>query len=478
MGTRSAQTGSSPPIVNTCGATTIGFPACNALGAGAYFQDFFAGGNGFFTDYDGCIARFNPQHELVWSSFYGGHGNDNVEDVIVDDANYQVFIVGSTSSVREVYTNCEEPLPGYFGFPLCNTPGSYFQENLNGDNSATSWDGYMACFSTNGQLKQSTFIGGQGLDYSNAGAIDLGLNALYVTGTTETDFYGANCAVPANNGFPSCHAGAQYHSPTYNGGANDAYVVRLNTQTYALQWATFIGGGGYDYAWSAATNGKNEVAIAGYTSSGHGGTADVPTWYNANYYQQFTHDPVGQKDGFLWIFNGGNAPLMGTYHGGIGDDELLRVAFNGDAADRVYVGGKSNSASQFPFWCPNTVNPYCYNSYATVSSAYTEVFYSQLQYDVYVGVEESPAGVSSATAYPNPANDQIRIQLPSTAANSHGLLHVFDPAGRLVRAERYAADLFGRFVFSAGALDPGAYMLSVNDERQPGASIVRIVIQP
>jgi len=417
VGTRAASAGTSPPTVNTCGATVNGFPACNALGPNAYFQDSFAGGNGFFTDYDGCIARFNPQHELVWSSYFGGHGNDNVEDVIVDDANYQVFIVGSTSSVREVYTNCEEPLPGYLGFPLCNTPGSYFQENLNGDNSATSWDGYMACFTVNGELKQSTFIGGHDLDYTNAGAIDLGLNALYITGTTETDFYGANCSVPSNNGFPLCHTGAQYHSPTYNGGANDAYVVRLNTQTYALEWATFIGGGGYDYAWSAATNGKNEVAIAGYTSSGHAGSMDIPTWYNPNYFQQLSHDPVGEKDGFLWIFNGANAPLMGTYHGGSGNDELLRVAFNGDASDRVYVGGKSNSASQFPFWCPSTVNPYCYNTYVTVSSNYTEVFYSQIQYDVYVGLEEGPSRDSDASVFPNPASDQVQIQLSSTSAN-------------------------------------------------------------
>lgn len=478
VGTRGAQHGTSPPTVNTCGATVNGFPACNALGPNAYFQDFFAGGNGMFSDYDGCIARFNPAHELVWSSYYSGHGNDNVEDAVVDDANNQIFIVGSTSSVKEVYTNCEEPLPGYLGFPLCNTPGSYFQENLNGDNSATSWDGYMACFTTDGELKQSTFIGGHGLDYSNAGAIDLDLGALYITGTTETNFYGANCTVPSNNGFPLCHAGSQYYSPTYNGGLNDAYVVRLNTQTYGLEWATFIGGGGYDYAWSAATNAKSEVAIAGYTSSGQGGTADIPTWYNPDYYQQFSHDPVGQKDGFCWLFTGANAPLMGTYIGGSGDDDLLRVALNGNLANRVYVGGKSNSASQFPFWCPSTVAPYCYDTYATVSPYYTEVFYAQLQYDTYSGVGEMAGAAPGASAFPNPVAGTMQVQLPATSGNGRGILRMFDPTGRLVRALQYSADPTGRFSVDVGGVDPGSYVLSIADEKGTGAFVVRIVIQP
>lgn len=83
-----------------------------------------------------------------------------------------------------------------------------------------------------------------------------------------------------------------------------------------------------------------------------------------------------------------------------------------------------------------------------------------------------------ATVFPNPTSDQVQIQLPSTSANSYGHLNLFDPSGRLVYSSRYVADMSGRFTFDVSGIWPGAYALSIAAEKEPDATVLRIIIQP
>ncbi|MFN6116610.1 MAG: T9SS type A sorting domain-containing protein [Flavobacteriales bacterium] len=85
---------------------------------------------------------------------------------------------------------------------------------------------------------------------------------------------------------------------------------------------------------------------------------------------------------------------------------------------------------------------------------------------------------SNIAVFPNPAADQVQIQLPVTSPNSRGHLNLFDPSGRLVYSSRYVADVSGRFTLDVSGISPGAYVLSISAGKETKATVIRLIIQP
>jgi hypothetical protein len=143
----------------SCMPSGANTPICNP-GGGAYVQQYHAAGPAPWG-VDGFIAKFNNNTELVWSTFFGGSGNDWISNLAIDNVNHKLYVVGHSTSIRVGTPTCAW-VSGFpdTSFPLCDG-GGYFQTDLNGINEINGInDGFIARFTLGGVLEWSTFFGG------------------------------------------------------------------------------------------------------------------------------------------------------------------------------------------------------------------------------------------------------------------------------------------------------------------------------
>ena len=257
---------------------------------------------------------------LVYSTFIGGSGVESGNSIAVNNSGNS-YTTGNTPSTN---------------YPTSS--GAYdVSQNGNTDVFVTKLD-------ANGStLVYSTFIGGSGLDYGNAIAVDNNGNA-YVTGYTGSTNY------PATSG--------AYDQST-DGTAYDAFVTKLNATGSALVYSTFLGGSSTDKGICIVLDGVGNAFISGETFS-----SDFPATSNA-YDKTFN----GNDDVFITKLNSsGSALTYSTYMGGKSYDVVhgLAVDLNGYAC----VTGETTS-SDYPL----------YLSYDnSTDGLYNDVFISKLNY--------------------------------------------------------------------------------------------------
>lgn len=235
---------------------------------------------------------------LDYASYLGGTGGSTGESVAVDrDGN--IYVTGTTTSGS---------------FPLQNPMQPWF----NGSNEI-----FVSKFDRTGRtLLYSTYIGSWGDDRALDLAVDAA-GAVCVTGySTSPDF---PLVKPLQ---PQLAGGSQA-----NGG--DAILFKLSPDGAALEFSTFLGGSGDEFARSLAIDAEGNVWIAGATTS-----MDMPVVKALQ--AEFAG---GTRDVFLWkVSAGGDALLFSTYIGGPGTDEGFGVA--ADTAGAAYVVG--TTTSDFP----------------------------------------------------------------------------------------------------------------------------------
>ncbi|HEX8145226.1 MAG TPA: SBBP repeat-containing protein, partial [Pyrinomonadaceae bacterium] len=154
---------------------------------------------------------------LVYSTYFGGSGSEQVRDIAVDAAG-NAYMCGETSSTN---------------FPTVNA----FDASFNPGNSATDSDAFVAKLNAAGTaLVYSTYLGGTGTDVNLSGAdicygitVDSGGNA-YVTGQTRS------------TNFPT----ANPIQATYGGGLSEGFLTKLNAAGNALVYSTYLGGDTFD----------------------------------------------------------------------------------------------------------------------------------------------------------------------------------------------------------------------------------------
>ena len=237
---------------------------------------------------------------IVYSTYLGGLGNDQANDITVRD-NASVLVTGSTTSAN---------------FPT--TPSS-IQPALAGDR-----DAFVTNFSLAGNaLDYSTYLGGSGDDESFGIAIDGAGNA-YVTGRTSS-----------TTNFPTL-APAQL---LYGGGTNDAFAAKMCPAGSALIYSTYLGGAGDDQGKGIAINGAGNAYLTGSTRS-----ANFPTL------GPFQATLGGVSDAFVTKLSlTGDSVLDSTYLGGSGADEGQGIGV--DLVGSAYVAGFTESAN-FPTMAP------------------------------------------------------------------------------------------------------------------------------
>jgi uncharacterized repeat protein (TIGR01451 family) len=185
---------------------------------------------------DAFITKFSTDgRSLVYSTFFGGNGQDMGRAIVVDDAG-NAYVAGETTSQDNPFTTSNDGLPV--------TPGAF--------QTTGSFDAFVAKLNAQGSgLIYSTYLGGtDDVDRAWGIAIDKSGNA-YVTGDTKS----------AN--FPVANA----VQSTYGSGLGDAFVTKLNATGSALLYSTFLGGSLTDEGRGIAVDGSGNAYVVGHTSS-------------------------------------------------------------------------------------------------------------------------------------------------------------------------------------------------------------------
>lgn len=127
---------------------------------------------------DGFVAKFSPAGALIYSTYFGGNGDDHPTAVAVD-ANERAYVAGFTLSTAATF-----PLKNAFDSTRSGANGDAFVAKLNADGTA---------------LFYSSFITG-GDDNTQPGGIALDIDgSAFVTGSAVSQ----QTPFPVVNGFPS-----------------------------------------------------------------------------------------------------------------------------------------------------------------------------------------------------------------------------------------------------------------------------------
>ena len=178
--------------------------------------------------------------------FYVGPGDQSPTQGIAVDGQGSVYVTGYTYSTD---------------FPMQSPYKSTQPAKMSGSN----WPSvFVSKFSPDGSsLIYSTYLGGNGLDYGYAIAVDSNGSA-YITGsTTSPDFpvtsgaYQTVCSpVPSNTGAPYSPSCSSFYQPS-------AFVSKLNPTGTGLVYSTFLGGYGNAGAVAIAVDSAGRAYIAG-----------------------------------------------------------------------------------------------------------------------------------------------------------------------------------------------------------------------
>jgi hypothetical protein len=273
---------------------------------------------------------------LIYSTYLGGSGADVSFGIAVDSAG-SAYVTGYTSSSN---------------FPTMNPVqsandggGDVFVTKINAAGSA---------------LVYSTYLGGSAADFGRGIAVDSAGNA-YVSGfTSSTDF-------PTKNPLQA----------SYGGGADDAFVAKLNSTGSALIYSTYLGGDADDMGTAIAVDSAGNAYVTGLAPS-----SNFPTTPGA--FQTSCGNTCYYGNAFVSKLNPtGSALVYSTYLGGSGYEIGNSIAL--DSAGNAYITGY-NQYGDLP------TTPGAYHTFCSNGCQYPEPFAtkfnstgSALIYSTYLG---------------------------------------------------------------------------------------------
>jgi|GEM_PF-1780248 len=309
---------------------------------------------------------------LVYSTYAGGYLEDSGNAVAVDETG-AVYVAGSTESPRfdTAYLDILPNAPDAPSYEPRKVSAFVLKMNPSGSD-----------------FVYKTYLGGTGDDVPYGIAVDP-LGAAYVAGVTDSvDF-------PAVAAFQS-----------FNGGGEDAFVVKLDPTGSELVYATYLGGVGLDEARDVAVDCTGRAYLTGQTFS-----PDFPVTRNA--FRSY----AGAGDAFLTVLGPSGLLNLGldpsgtysTFLGGTCCDRGFGVALQGielapnflDVActPNIFVTGDTNSPD-FPVFPTTGAVPPLQDGKRGEYDAFVTQFDAVLMdlnvtnpvYSTYLGGEESDTG--------------------------------------------------------------------------------------
>jgi len=326
------------------------------------------------TPGDAFVAKVSADGTgLVYCSYIGGSERDTGHSIAVDSQGC-AYIAGATSSDPLTFPVTVGPSLDYSG-PADSFPGDVFVAKVNADGTGLDYCGYIGGSS----LDTCWGIAVDSLGYAyiacrtdssdlpvkvGPSLIDSGSTDAFVA-KVETDGSGlVYCGYIGGDGSETAWGiavdseGCAYitgmtNSPeatfpvaigpdvTYNGGAHDAFVVKVNSAGSGLSYCGYIGGDGEDVGRGIAVDGSGNAYVTGYSSSDES-TFPVVTGPDLSY-------NGGTSDAFVSkVSSSGAAPFVYSgYIGGSAEDAGFDIEV--DNWQNAFITGSSTSTeTTFP----------------------------------------------------------------------------------------------------------------------------------
>jgi hypothetical protein len=257
----------------------------------------------------------------------------------------------------------------------------------------------------------STYLGGVGFDVATDVAVG-STGSVYVTGYTNSVGFPPASVTRIGPGAGSCGSGADIY-PCF-----DAFVAKLDPTGSRLEYVTYFGGSGDDYATGIAVDGSGNAYVTGFTNSADWPTAHAPQASpggglcgNAN--------PEPCFDAFVAKLDAtGTTLVYSTYLGGSADDYGQGIAV--DSAGSVVVTGFTASAD-FPTTATlQSVHAGRYDAFVTKlepagSSLVYSIYWGGSADDYGTSIALDPAGNTYATGYTNSPDFPTASPLQATS---------------------------------------------------------------
>ncbi|MXO05113.1 T9SS type B sorting domain-containing protein [Flavobacterium sp. HBTb2-11-1] len=235
---------------------------------------------------DAFITKFNKNGNLIWSTYVGGDGNDNLNAITIKDS--YLVAGGSTKSTNNMATT------------------GVFQEE---PNSNFLGDGYVCKFSLNGERIWGSYYGGSSpMENIESVEIDNEEN-IYIGGYTYS-----SDNITTSGTFEDSNANL------YKG-----LLAKLNVQGQRI-WGTYVG----DINISSIVFQNNSLYIGG-------GNMDFKTDYKLTTPCSYKPDRIRTHYGYTGKFSKEGLFIWGTY---IGNDNTIKIALHTDSA--IFVAGLSS----------------------------------------------------------------------------------------------------------------------------------------
>jgi len=242
---------------------------------------------------DVYLVRTDSLGQLLWSQTVGGPSADEAYDVVClgsqgflvagrtysfGAGNFDVYLVRLNAQGDTLWTRTygDWITDGAFSV-VPTTDGGFALVGYTYMANTNSYDAYVVKVDSLGTVLWQHTYGGSDDDVATA-AVELPSGGLLVVGYTYT----------------------------FTQGSDDLYFLRLRADG-TLQEFHHAGGAGRDEAWAVVPWGGHQYLVAGLTGS----------------------QGAGGLDGALWLVDTLGAVLTGVTYGGLGDDGLRSVAFNG-----------------------------------------------------------------------------------------------------------------------------------------------------
>nr|MBP9069990.1 gliding motility-associated C-terminal domain-containing protein [Bacteroidia bacterium] len=246
----------------TVGATGDGFlvgytTSSSGISSFGAYQPIYGGASTGWGD--AFIARFNTNGTMLWSTYYGGAGDDWAYNSVLD-ASGNIYIAGTTSAASQT---------------VISTTGGH-QPVYGGGAS----DAFLLKLNSAGSRQWCTYYGGSATETNNYCTIDPSGN-VYLAGVTNS-----------GNGISTPCA----YQQNYAGGNGDAYLVKFDANGIRT-WGTYFGGSGTEEWPTCATDNLGNVYLTGGTNSSASGIISSTSSHQSIY-------GGGSFDGFLVKFDG------------------------------------------------------------------------------------------------------------------------------------------------------------------------------
>ena len=237
---------------------------------------------------DAFIAKFNTSGTKIWSTYYGGNGDENGLRIAHDQSG-NMYFTGSTNSATGIATS-----------------GAY--QTIYGSTSA-GYNAFVAKFDNTGSIQWATYFGGNNSDYGGGICIDRN-TFVYVTGTANSTTGIATSGVFQTN----------------LKGSSNAFIAKFSLGG-SMQWSTYYGSTIFEYGNGITTDKIGNIYIAGRTgsSSGIATSGAFQTSYNG-------------LCGFIAKFNPNSSRIWSTYFGGGGSYDQCSGITN-DTSGNIFIVG-------------------------------------------------------------------------------------------------------------------------------------------